>query len=470
MNTKPRIESSGETQSSSVASVSGVRFPISTFNGLLILSLMLIVPLVGLFAQMSLRLQVELVLGAFCIFFLYSVVVFFNIARILKNSTIDCSRNSLFFSGVETTLEVTLSNLKGLAARKIDFCMPLSTAILPDDSQWVECKLQAPSAQRKYYLEFMPLRRDNIECSKVILKISDAFNLVRFQYTLELATPAKFQISANPGMASDEQLPAMLRANSGEAILQRVGAGGREFDSLRRYVPGDDLRKVDWKRSAKGYGLLIKNFRPESHQRIQIIVDCGRRLRGIVDNRELVEYAADAVSHLLHTCSGMDDEFGFFAFHSEVLRSISCRRGVGQQRNILDAVQEIRAGELESDYELLTQWALRERRRSLLLIISSVSNPAGVEAIARCIAPVKARHFPVLLAIADRSLQQTAIKPAKSTLDAYEVAAAVEQLERLELSLAKVKRLGISTIYTDAANLSAELRKAYLEAKISGKL
>lgn len=371
-----------------------------------------------------------------------------------------------FYSGVRGKVGIGIR--RDFFKNHVELRLPIEIETLEPDHVWV--KDESVPEYKVWTCEFSPRARGEILFDRAVVRVSDHFGILSFQIVLGFEQRQLRVILPNPGLEELVQLPGLFRANAGNAAILRLSGGAREFDSLRHYVPGDDLRKVDWKRSAKGRGLLVKSYRPESHQRIHLIIDCGRRLSTTVEGRERIEFATDATAHLLQTTADTDDEFAFFAFNSDVLHSIGCRRGRGQHKVILDAVQDIKVGQFESDYQLLTRWALREHRRSLLLVISSASNSAGIESIAKALLPVRSRHLAVLLAIADTDLTNLLSQSADSLLDAYAVAAAREQQTRIDSALALVGRQGIKAVYTDARSLSLELRNAYIEAKQSGRL
>lgn len=69
-----------------------------------------------------------------------------------------------------------------------------------------------------------------------------------------------------------------------------------EFDDLRPYVPGDDVRDIDWKASARSGGVLIKRFVSEQHHKILLVADAGRNMSALAPNGE---YKRDVAAHVM---------------------------------------------------------------------------------------------------------------------------------------------------------------------------
>ena len=133
-------------------------------------------------------------------------------------------------------------------------------------------------------------------------------------------------------------------------------------------------------------------------------------------------------------------------------------------------LRSLEVGSLEADYQLLTEWARMNKKRSLLLLVTSITNPAGLESIHRALEPVKRKHLPLVFAIADRELAQIAAAKATNLTSAYTIAAASDQLEQVSQRAQSLTRLGIECIHCDVHQLSDRMRSKYYELKMQGRL
>lgn len=317
---------------------------------------------------------------------------------------------------------------------------------------------------------FLPLARGTAEWSGFYGRVLPSSRFCFWQFYFQLNQPAAATVLPNHLLDRSKQEVGLQQNISGERKISSTYAQGREFEALRPYAVGDDLRKIDWKRSAKGRGLLLKVYRPETHQRIQLAIDCGRRMGTLLGDRLQLEYAADAAAGLSFLANKNSDEVGLFAFHHQIIRRIGVGRGPQQFSRILQALVELRIGEVESDYQLVGEWAHQGCKRSLLVLITSVSNLAGLQQIGRSLLSIRGRHLPVLFSIADRELIRLSRNSAASLEEAYIIAAAREQLTKIEEQRMILEKSGIPCVYCDAVELHTRLVAKYTELKASGRL
>ncbi len=337
---------------------------------------------------------------------------------------------------------------------------------LAQESVGVMLSPQAPYAE--HVVQVLPVSRGKVCFERACIRILTQRALCSFQCEVLLATALEVTVFPNSNFAA--QNVTLVSRGLGERLLDSGGGEGREFDSLRSYAVGDDLRRVDWKRSARGTGLQVRVYRPETHQRVSIALDCSRRMATRLGDRLLLDVAADAAAYLTLVASGNDDEVGLFAFNHEVLCRHDSRRGKRQEAMIMKELLRLQPGSLEGDYGLITEWARFNRRRSLFVVITSVSSPASLETLFKTLRPLTKRHLPLVMAIADRDLQRLAGEKAQDLDDAYVIASAVEQLQAIEARVHWLERAGIECVYCDAQDLGARLHEKYLKLKVSGRL
>ena len=444
-------------------------FPLLTPRGLAVLGLAAVIPVAGIAGDIPLpEVLVGLALFAAC----FLIAIFINVKNILEADAklrmrLEC--RPLWHSGVPTDIKIEIAGTT--LARPVDLEVRLT---LPGDLQMDgeirRVRIPAGTSVSELSYQVTPLARGAIAIENIYIRFGCSPRLARQQMTVSPVEPLQVQVLPNNGMATTEMLLALQRQNSGELTLANQRAEGREFHSLRQYAVGDDMRKVDWKRSAKGRHLYVKIYRPETHQRINIAIDCGRRMGNRVFDRSQMEFAVEAASHVLKLAARSEDEVGLFAFSYQTICKIGCRKGARQERLITETLKGLKSDEVESDYQLLTQWATTSRRRSLLLLITSISNPAGLESIRQAMAPLRRRHLPIVFAIADQELQELVELTPGNLTQAYTVAAGMQQLEHISQEAERLSRMGIDCYYCRADQLPQMVRRTYEEIKRSGRL
>ena len=321
----------------------------------------------------------------------------------------------------------------------------------------------------KLAFKFRPTVRGSVRWDQLHFRLVSPLKLLSWQLLVR-CRPKVSAILPNYLFNSKSSRTALRKSTYGDRIFSQLSGEGREFYSLREYEPGDDLRFVDWKRSAKRNSLLLKEFRPESHQKVVVAIDSSARMSTRVDQRLLLDYAADAAARLTHSAIKNRDEVGLFVFNNKLIANIRCNKGSAQESRIISEIQAITPGDLAADFDLLRLLTASTYRRSLLVLITSIANPATLDSIRRVLLPARRKHFVFVAAIADRGLEQVKNGRAENMQDAYVISAAYEQFEIIQKRTKILKGYGIECAYTDATNLPDLIERKYHEFKISGRL
>ena len=443
-------------------------FPLPTAKGLAILGGAIIIPAAGFVGEVPIAQALAVLACYAAVAAILFTVDFLNLLRFLGGLSFGLSMPAVLYSGAKHILEIAVScgKSKGVAVLLL---RPENPDSILAEKQTYEVTVGGEQRRRSIQHVFTPLSRGKTEFSCLYCRASLGLKLARWQFVVYPDPPVEAEVYPN-AQAVKSPARGLLKEESGSRLLSFARSEGREFDSLRKYSAGDDLRKVDWKRSAKGRGLMLKLYRPETHQRINIAMDCGRRMANAAGERSQIEYAADAAAVLTRLSRLAEDEIGLFAFNHQIVAAADCRRGVRQERRIIRMLAGLRPGPLESDYQLLTHWGAGNRRRSLLVLITTASNPAGFEQIRQALLPLRRKHLALVMAVADKDLLELAFDRAENLDQAYIIAAAAAQLTQIEEQIKIMERYGISCVYSSAENLAAALEKKYWELKTCGRL
>ncbi|PYO57643.1 MAG: DUF58 domain-containing protein, partial [Candidatus Rokuibacteriota bacterium] len=95
----------------------------------------------------------------------------------------------------------------------------------------------------------------------------------------QLRIPAAADVRVYPRFATAHEyhlLPRIKERDEDARRPRRVHGRGTDFESLSNYYPGEDLRMVDWKISAKRGHLITRNLQTERGQQISVMIDGGR--------------------------------------------------------------------------------------------------------------------------------------------------------------------------------------------------
>jgi uncharacterized protein (DUF58 family) len=284
--------------------------------------------------------------------------------------------------------------------------------------------------------------------------------------------PAPWTVRVLPPFHSRRHLPeklSRLRQLDGQhrALLRGQGS---EFDSLREYVIGDDVRSIDWRATARLRDVMVRTWRPERDRQILIMLDTGRTAAGRVGGVPRLDAAMDAALLLTALASRAGDRVDMLAFDRRVRARV-----VGTPRSaVLPAVAQAMAGlqaELvETDAAALGSAALTAARHRCLIVLLTDLNPASVtEGLLPRLPLLAARHEVVVAAVADPALDEMSAGRGDAAA-VYDAAAAQQARAARERVSALLRRRGAHVVDAPPDRLPAALADAYLELKAAGRL
>ena len=293
--------------------------------------------------------------------------------------------------------------------------------------------------------------------------------------------PVPGQLRVLPPFLSRKHLPARLaKLREIDGLLPTLIRGqGTEFDSLREYVVGDDVRSIDWRATARRSDVVVRTWRPERDRRVLIVLDTGRTAAGRVGvdptasdpaGWPRLDWSMDAALLLAALASRAGDHVDFLA-HDRVSRA-----GVfGASRTellaqLVDAMAPLQPTLVESDWRAMASTiALRARRRSLVVVLTDLNSAALDEGLLPVLPQLSAKHHLLLAAATDPRVDQMA--GGRSDAAAVYDAAAAERSrnDRGEIAT-RLRRSGVEVVDAPPTELAPALADRYLAMKATGRL
>ena len=281
-------------------------------------------------------------------------------------------------------------------------------------------------------------------------------------------------VRVDPDLSAVHSYEALARrgqlAEMGVRSLRRPGEG-TEFERVRDAVPDDPLRTINWRATARSGRLMATELIPERAQPVIVCLDHGRLMGVGAGELTKLDLAINAALLLVHVALRTGDRAGLLAFDDRVTVALAPRAGRSQLRSVLDAMQPLRAGLIEADYDealgYLSRW---QRRRALLAIFTDVLDPDQGAALLRQCARLRRHHLPLVITVRDPALDDAARLRPRQAEDAYVRAVAGGILADREASLHILRRSGVDTLDADARTLSPRLVNRYLELKRRARL
>jgi uncharacterized protein (DUF58 family) len=247
---------------------------------------------------------------------------------------------------------------------------------------------------------------------------------------------------------------------------------GREFESLRDYRQGDDIRDISWTATARRHSLITRTFEIERSQYIWIVLDAGRLLRAEVEQPGLdlrlskLDYAVNAALALAQVATQCGDKVGLLAYGRAIQQNVAPGRGAAHLRTIVDSLAQVHGEASEADHSLATRTLLNgQHRRSLIVWITDFSETPTLPEVIEYATQVTRRHLVVFAAISQPDLITVAHTTPKDAGEMYRHAAALEIEHRRDLLLRGLRQRGVFAFELVPGLLASTLVNQYLEIK-----
>ena len=302
------------------------------------------------------------------------------------------------------------------------------------------------AAETQDMQDVVPVQRGKAAGGKMHIRIRGPLGLAWRQGTRTLP----WEVTVYPSLrtAALRALPTQTqrRREAGFRNIRRIGEG-RLFESIKEWVPGDEMRTIDWKATARRGKLMARNYEDERRQHVMMVIDAGRLLTAEIDGRPRLEAAINAALDLAHSAVQHDDNVGLLVFADEILQFVPPTRGRRGLRQVLDALANVEGRLVEPNYPAAFAYlAARNRKRALTVLFTDVIDRTASDALVAQAGNLRPRHVPLAVTLRDPALERLATARPVRIDNAFQRAAAEELLEAREAALAELRSHGVMVL------------------------
>lgn len=319
------------------------------------------------------------------------------------------------------------------------------------------------TAQVNYTIR--PIRRGQSALEAVHLRFSTRLGLWNRHSVRRLETPIRIY----PDIRAVYRYELLARQNRLAEIgvrNTRMPGQGSQFERLRDYRYGDEIRSIDWKATARQQRLISREFNVERNQNIVLMVDCGRFMRNEVEGISYLDYALNAALMLSYIALGQGDNVALLAFSDQIERYVRPVHGRPGMQQILRSTFDLQVSDRVSDFsrafEYLTQV---QRKRALVILITFATNELQLRVIGESLRLRSVSWLPLCILLQDVRLMDLANSQPKSDVAAFHTAAAAEILTIMQDEAERIRESGVSLIDIAPQRLTEQVINQYLRAK-----
>jgi len=340
-------------------------------------------------------------------------------------------------------------------------------------------------------IECFPGRRGEVRLGSVFLKYRGGLGLVERWAVADVGQ----EIRVFPGMEEDAASANLYLMRARQIELQkrrlRLRGIGREFESLRDYQRGDELRNISWTATARRSRLITRQYTTERSQQVWILIDAGRlsrtafelRRRGVAlageseaeaaERMQLtvtqLDQAATAAVMLAEAVQGSGDKFGLLTYGRGVQQQLLPGAGPSHLRTLIDQLSRVRGEAAEANHLMAgTRLKQMQRRRSLVVWITEIADSAGLPEVVSAAVDLVRRHLVLLVVLHHPELDALAASASTDVDQMYKAAAAKEMLERRRGTIRRLRQQGVLVVECTPGEVGLRAINSYLEIKAKG--
>jgi len=393
---------------------------------------------------------------------------YFTSRRLPEELTVRREFEKRFAIGDETQIKLHFEN-----ASPRDFQMKIKDEFPPElklsDTREASFTIEAQTAADFIY-GLTPPKRGKYQFGATAVRFLSRLGLVWCQTDLGAAESVK--VYPNMRRAREMVLKA-LGAVSFLAVQRKavLRGEGRDFESMRDYVRGDELRHISWTATARRSKLMTRQYQIERDQTILIALDAGRLMTGRIGDETKFDTAIHASLALMAAAARGGDNCGLMVFGRKVKKFLPPQKGIKHVDAVLEALHDLEPELIEPSYSRAFQFvSSNSKKRSFIVILTDLVDKESSRELISSLKLLRPRHLPLVVTIGDRDLNQTVSEKPNEIKDVFIQSAAEEIIHQRESALRLVETLGGLALDVTTQTLAPRLLETYLKVKERGLL
>lgn len=322
-----------------------------------------------------------------------------------------------------------------------------------------------PAEEKQVSYSVTPKERGVYEFGNTLMFISSRLGLIQRRFEAEtsqaIAVYPSFLQLRKYQLLSD----ATLVNEQGSKRMRKIGQS-MEFEQIKDYVTGDDIRNLNWKATARRGMLMVNNYTDERSQQVYCIIDKGRLMKMPFAGLTLLDYAINSTLVLSNVCLKKQDKIGLVTFADKMGTVIAADRKLIQRENILQVLYKQQTAFLESDFEMLYMQVRKKiKQRSLLILYTNFESLNGLRRQVNYLRLIAKHHLLLVVFFENTELSKLSHATAFNKEDIYIKTIAEKFVFEKKLVVKELQKYGILSMLTTPEQLTVNTVNKYLELK-----
>ncbi len=319
--------------------------------------------------------------------------------------------------------------------------------------------------QKSIHYKLRPVERGEYDFGRIILYVRSQLGLVKRRHNSD----AQQVVPVYPSYLQMRKYALLsqttIQTEHGNRRMRKLGHS-MEFEQIKEYVRGDDIRSVNWKATARKGALMVNSYTDERSQQVYCVIDKGRLMKMPFGGLTLLDYAINSTLVLANVCLQKQDRVGVITFSNKMGSVIAADRKPIQRENILQLLYNQETAFLESDFEMLyMQMRNRVKHRSLVVLYTNFETLNGLYRQLNYLRSIARHHLLMVVFFENTELHQLSNLQARNVEDVY-VKTIAEKFEfEKRLIVKELRKHGILSVLTAPEHLTINAVNKYLELK-----
>lgn len=323
------------------------------------------------------------------------------------------------------------------------------------------------ASSKSFYYNLRPTERGEYWFGKLIVYVQSPFRLLsrRFNFGNEEMVPTYPSFIQ---LRKFDLIALTYRSEYGIKRVRRIGHT-MEFEQIKEYVLGDDIRTINWKATAKKNRLMVNQFQDEKSQPIYSIIDKGRMMKMPFNELSLLDYAINATLVISNVSLKKHDKAGMLCFSKKVENRVVAERRESQMNLIMETLYNVKTDFWESDFgRLYSDLKRNMKQRSLLFLYTNFETLDGMDRQLAYLQAIAKQHVLVVIFFVNTEMDQLIHKKAEDVKEIYNQTIAEKFAFEKRLIVKALEKRGVYSILTKPEHLTLKVINKYLEFKAKG--
>jgi uncharacterized protein (DUF58 family) len=315
----------------------------------------------------------------------------------------------------------------------------------------------------QYEYTLRPTQRGEYSFGNTLLYVSSLLQLIQRRFT----KPSDNMVQVYPSFVKLKQYQILGTTNQqlGDHHIKKRGAS-TEFDHVKEYAMGDDVRTINWKASARKNNLMINAYTDERSQQVYCIIDKSRLMKMPFDELTLLDYAINATHMLSYIALQKKDKVGLVTFDNKINDILLASKSRKTFNEISTLLYKQETNFLDSNFADLYQTVKQTiKQRSLLILFTNIETRSGLERNMQYYKAMNQKHMLCLILFENTEIQQLHNKRTNNIEDIYIKTIADKYSFEKRMIVKELQKSGIIVIYTSPQQLTVQVVNKYLDIK-----